>query len=74
MTFVARYGRRAGILAEEDPVSLEAVVHDGPRVVRVQRPAKTDHLVVDERIHRIEDERSDRGASGLAAALRPVSI
>ena len=60
MRFVARDRRCTGVLSEEDPVSGEALVHHGAGLVRIQRPPQTDHLIVDQRVHRIKDDRPQR--------------
>ena len=56
---MARYRGLAGIVAEEDPVAGEALVHGRSRGIRIQRLAEPDHLVGDQRVHRVEDQRPD---------------
>ena len=46
------------VSAEEDPVSAEPLVHDLPGRFGIQRLAKSRHLVLDQRVHRVENQRS----------------
>src|SRR5690606_10370338 len=60
------------ITAKPDSVACQRRVERRMHGIRVQRPPKPGHLVVDERVHRIEHHGTHGGAAGFPAINAPI--